>query len=475
MAFKQDHFLSLFATLERPQVDQFIIHLKGQFRKKSQPLKLFKLVRKTNQLKPKLAAETYAKLMSVKEEEEIPANRISKLFSTLNAHLKYFLLLQYLERNPIERELLWAQTMLLHEQKHAFDRHLSNAQKLIDNGQMSIDKYLLSFQVNLGHYFSPFVGKHSLKMDQIRKIIEELDEFYVSAKLKLEIELISRQAIFKETPVYNPFITFLRQPFLYPGQKLSNLYRKMYAQLLDKTDDSWGGVVKLWEDEISKVGYKNEQIYLLTLLLNINAQAINQGKPNAYHVQYDLLTIGIENKILTPNDVISPERFISLIYAACETNRIEMAQKHIKEWKGYIRPVEYTNEVVLLASARIEFAKKKFKNVVKMLDNQELLHPFSEYWHKCLVIRSNYELTNYDEAYQTCESFLRNMRRKNSNTTTEGRKKVVGKLAETNTKAFLVAVKDMANQATLNEKLKDKIKATEMAYKSWVLEKLKER
>lgn len=471
---KQDHFLALFVNLDAPKIEQFATYLGGFFGPDHQVMQLLRLVRETKESKSNLEEGHYQRRLSAGKQKELKANHVSKLFSNLNIHLKSFLLLDYLESNEIERELLFAQTMLHQAQKHAFEKHLKKAQNKIMEEPMGLGRYMLSFQVNLLHYFSPIVYKKGFRVELIQKVIEELDEFYVSAKLKLAVELYTRQAIFQEPIVPNPFVPFLRQPFLYSGQKLSQLYRKVYTLLVEKGENCLEDMIQLWEGEISKLGDNDEQAYLLTLLMNINAIAINQGKPNAYHTQHKLLSIGIQSGIITPHGVISPERLMSLVNAACEIAEVAKAQQYINQWKDLIRPVQFTDEILLLASTRIDFANKQFSKVVKRLQKQKYEHPYCEYWYKCLMIRSKYELKKFDEAYDLCDHFLRNFRRRKSKNSPESKVKLLGKFIEQSTKAFLNTVMKMTNCTKFSEEFKKEIESKEMAYKSWVLEKLNE-
>ena len=112
--------------------------------------------------------------------------------------------------------------------------------------------------------------------------------------------------------------------------------------------------------------------------------------------------------------------------------------------------------------------------MVKKLHKQEFEHPYSEYWHKCLMIRSKYELKDFVEACDLCEHFLRNFRRRKGKNSSESKVKLLGKFIEQSTKAFLATVMKMTNRIEFSEEFKKETKSKEMAYKSWVLEKLNE-
>lgn len=472
MALKQDHFLSLFLTLSPPEVEQFATYIKSQFRESSQPILLFEHVRTSMQRGLALEDENFAEKMSPEGTEMMLDAQISTLFSGLNTHLKQFLFQLYLERNPIERELLYAQTMLHHEQKQAFEKHIKKAQNLMEDEPMSIDRHLLNFQVKLLNYFSPFTNKQNFPVAQVQQIVDELDEFYVSAKIKLQIELNNRQAILQEATVQNPFIDYLIQPNLYKGKTLTQFYRKIYTLFEEKAESSPEEITKIWETEIVKVSDPAEQAYLLNILLNQNARSINRGVENAFEVQYNLLSIGIKTKILTPNKVISAERFMNIINAACEIKRVDLAESLKKRWQKSIRPENYAHEVVCLAEARINFAKKEFIKVVELLRGKSFALPYCEYWLKCLLIRAKYELQEYDEAIKLCDNFLKALDRREQKAESGNRKILVGKYTEKVTKVFLRTIKSMANRPEVSGSFVKKVKGQEMAYKQWILEKL---
>ena len=471
MSFKQDNYLTLFSELSVAEQIRFSKDIPHLFREDSLHRRLFDLI-KEMQDPLKFDKEQVRRAFFPEVDRKKALQKLSALLSDLNQQLKQFLLQLHLEKLTIERELTLHDIMVERKQKMAAESHLKAALNMLADAPLSIERHLLSLQIHMQNYFSPYTDKSKDGAAKIQQMSDAVDELYHSFKLKLAIEALSRGEVLREFSILGSTqLEKLLDANIYQGAELTQIYRNIYILFSKQKAPTQKILDQLFSSNVNKLE-KTEQAYCLNLLLTINAQRIKRGKEGAYQTQYELYQIGLETSILTPDDFLSAERFLNFINTACESGKIDEAKTFMDRWVKQVTPDIYREEVEFLAKARIEFAGGNYENVQDLLQVFKPTHLFGEIWTRSLLVRNAYMLDDADKTIDYCNSFGRYLGLHNNEKSEIQKKKKVGVETERSLRSFLNTMKQLANYLHYKKipvEFKERVENEEMAYKQWVM------
>lgn len=237
----------------------------------------------------------------------------------------------------------------------------------------SPDIWLTLMKLRLAHtdYFNMDIDKLKDYQAQMHQLLNELDNFYISTKLKYSAELQSREDILQEncTPRLLDEILTLIATDNSINPVIKNLYLPLLELIKEKSETAFQALKSFLANEKSPHD-KLEKLSVLIYLMNFTAQRIRQGEIPYYQESYELAKIGIEQKLFTAAGYFPTSTFNNIVNVGCYLEKYEWTIAFIETWHKKLKPEDETI-AHNLALARVRFEEKKFNDAIDCLNKIE--------------------------------------------------------------------------------------------------------
>ncbi|MEM9823431.1 MAG: hypothetical protein AAF985_20275, partial [Bacteroidota bacterium] len=199
-------FVSVLRTLSTKEVKAFAQFLEGLYAKQTVALKLFEFIRgfspkfdRQDQMTLELAHQFVFGKKLVASDKKGRKNLLNSL-SDLNQWLGEFLILQEVrKKKSSDRDLMLLKIYQDRNCRDVFSSKLKAFHKTLDQAE-EIDVWHHWYRLRADHllYYSNFSDKYSVSQSQFFSIKSNLEEYYLTSKLKYACEAINRQKVLKE-------------------------------------------------------------------------------------------------------------------------------------------------------------------------------------------------------------------------------------------------------------------------------------
>ncbi|MFN8284115.1 MAG: hypothetical protein U0U67_12925 [Chitinophagales bacterium] len=309
-------------------------------------------------------------------------NKFSKLMSELTKISESYIIYMKSQEDVIKEKM-----HLLH---YYFERNLDKyfvilareIRTLIHNLPLGSRQNMLKYQ------FEELIVTYELKLENrignYEKVCNELYEFIETERLRWEnlrlMELCPIKSI--EQP---------KQPFYTMHNKLNKMLQTQDAVYFNE-------VMANIENDIKQFD-KEESREILKILLFFVLQKCNNGFAEYYVPQFRLYNLFIELKlILNHYGVIHISTYKNYINVALRLEKIEEAELFLEHYKQYL-PGDLKEDVYHFNKAFILFEKGKFDDVLRLLSNVKFDDVYYNISQRRIIIKTYYELLQYDNSY----------------------------------------------------------------------------
>ncbi len=333
---------------------------------------------------------------------------------------------------------------------------------------------------NAGFYFDsiPIIGikltntlKNSGRIvkDDNRALNEKLDIFYFLKKLEIICAEINNKNVIESEEheeTYESFFKYFNFE-AYADHLMVKLYYQLYLVLSNPSEvqNFYNLKNSLVKNSHKIAEQEHRQFYFM--LLNYCIRKINHGNAEFIKELFKIYKLAVEKDILLEDGYLSPWHFKNIISVSIRNSKLEWAKKFIMDYK-YLLKKESRENAVLFNTARIDFVEERFKSAMQALQMVSLTDLFYALDAKALLLKTYYELEEFEAMDNLIISFLKMLRRK----------KVLSERHRKNYKNFIKYVKK-ASRLHYQRKsrvplLIKEIEATkDIADKKWLLEKVK--
>ena len=334
--------------------------------------------------------------------------------SDLKKWLLEFLTIQEVKNNSYDAKFLTLQALKKRGLHGVFsDKSKLLSQELNKHEKPDIWLDLLKLRLNHADYFNTENEKMADHQAHLQALLEQLDNFYISTKLRYSAELESRKNILKEQ--YNPrFLTEILAS-INADDALNPIIKDLYLPLLhlikDKSETAYF--------ELKAFLIKNkphdtlEKMSILVYLLNYTVYRMSNGDIEMYRNEYfELAQIGLNQSLFTVASYFPTRTFNNIVNVGSMVKGYNWTKKFIEEWSIHLSPHD---KLVghNLALARLNFGEKKFQMTIdylQKLENHKNIHFLVDI--KSLLARAYYEQKiepNRQNAH--CDAFELQVRR----------------------------------------------------------------
>lgn len=404
---QKSNLISTLKSINSYELKKFELYLKGFYSKNAVLNRLFKYI---YAYKPLFDSDSldYEKLYRkvFPNHNSINKKKIIKLTSELNSILKEFLIWIELKN---DKKLLEYMSIKV-SQKRDLERF----------NPIGLRSKKITSTNDFGYKFMTYELEYSLNRKStnipLQRIIDNLDEYFIINKLKYYCEILHNDSIKREIFDYGyltieEILKYLRNKNFIDD--ISELYILSIELITKKNDENYDELLRLFKDSIGKVE-NNELIFVSKYLLKYASDKINKGFSRfRKHISFIHVTI-IDN--LLEENKINSNLYLNAIENAVKSGNLSYAEYLINS-KTEILYMKNKENTLKIALAIVNFEKKEFNEVIKVLNSVVYTSQYIQIKVKILLLLSYFESDFPDEFLLTqFKSFDRMVRISNFNT-----------------------------------------------------------
>ena len=219
------------------------------------------------------------------------------------------------------------------------------------------------------YHLHPDNNRYERSLDRLTADIEDLDEYYVLAKLQLVCELKNRAKIYSDRGLAET-IDELMESVENLYLKESNITAKVYQQLLNLfseeiTKSQFEEINQLFRTHIKQIGFSEQQM-ILQQLINYCIRWIAKDQAYFGRSAFDLYKLGVERTLLLNFGKMSTVRFANIISLGCAVKELDWVENFIKTHSHYLDE-KIREETTDLSKAEISFAREQYQEATSLL------------------------------------------------------------------------------------------------------------
>lgn len=460
--------ITLLRTLSKRELGQFDKYLKSNHKKKDPEIKLLAFIKP---FAPKFSSSKLiienALKYKLKEKGFTKTTIISKL-SSLYQLLKEFLLWKKITNDSFDLE---KEKMLLDifQERGVEDLRFKKIDNLIDliKGQEpNMWSYLNLAKLESLKYFSNSDFKKKVKGNGLKNIVENIDGFYIGARLKYACEQMYQRNIAGKT--HNPNllneIKLLAQQEPYKSDRLFIIYQSILDLAQDPDKQKYLTTKALITDAY-RIEEQWEQSIIFGFLLNYLAGEIKKGDFDYGSEAEEWINFGLENNIVLENGYLHSTIFNNLINIACSVNKLDFAKDIINTYESNLK-ADNKEKTIKIARAYINFEEGNFDAVLQGIQPMSFPQKIMDLKARVIVLKSLYELNRTDELLLYFEAFRKSIQRTRE----------LSSLNKKSTQNLIKHTESLLDPNLDLQQLEEDIKKPDFLFgKTWLLKKLEEK
>ncbi len=442
------------------------------FNKNQNLLKLFSTLKKEH---PNYHPDNIKKEKIFKKvfgNQKFDERKLRYLSSDLSKLLEEYIIYKSLKKDSFTQKTYLLKFYALHGLNKQYSQVEEELKKeLTQTSLRDSDFYFKTFVLDEIKYNHTLINSLRELDNNLQQLVNNLDYFYLSKKLKYTCEMLNRERIlninyekhfYQEIKQLLEITNFEKIPsvevykdifFMYIKEKKSEMHYEYLISKLDNFSNSFS---------------KEELTDLYLFAQNYCTQQINLGNGVYLNKIFDLFQKMLELELVFENGYIKPNLFKNIVTAGLRLEKYEWTENFIYEYKNRLEP-RFMDNAFTYNLAWLHFAKKEYKKTLRLLSSTDYMDVYYLLDSKTLLLKTFYELNEYEPFYALCDSFYVYLRR---NDTVSESKISLYKNFIRYIKAMMKAKEDGKKPS---EKLKDEIRTAKNSVDTpWLLKKFEE-
>lgn len=407
--------------------------------------------------------EKLSRLVFSKNKSNVP--KLRHLLTDLTRIIERYLMQLEQEDNPmLTRELLSRQLL-----NRKCDKQFLQQIKEHNSQKSTTDISGLEHRVHLSELMHQYEATYQNRNEQqeLQQLSDKLDDYYLTKKIKYCCEMLNRATILGIT-YHIPVLPYLLQ-YLNNHPPQLPLLRIYYCILFTITEN---------ENEQHYLNLKNLLVHRSSFTLRENKdifafaqnyciRKLNTGKLEYLKELFEIYQTTLEERIIFDNNTLSHADFKNICAVAIRLHELKWVEVFINSYQKHL-PSDLRHNSVSYNLARLYFAKRKYKEAIRLLTTVEFTDAFYHLDSKALLLKIYFETQSYDSLYALLNAFKIYVKR-NKLLSTYQQTIYTNMINKTRLLTQL-----MAGDITLNTKVMNKInEIIPVADSSWVDEKTK--
>lgn len=239
----------------------------------------------------------------------------------------------------------------------------------------------------------------------IDKIVDNLDYFYLSEKLKYYCELTNYKRVFKVDyePLFIDDILNHLGNVSYDHVPVIAIYYRILLTLEKEEEEHYYKLCELLEQHAEKFPIEEARM-MYGFAQNYCIKKINVGKPDYLKELFKLYQTVLRKKIIFVNGELSPWDYKNIVTVGTRIGEFDWTQDFISEYKAFL-PKDFRENAYTFNLSKLYFIQKKYDMVIQLLLTVEYQDVFYLLDSKTMLLKTYYELQEDDALYNLLDSF----------------------------------------------------------------------
>ncbi len=354
-------------------------------------------------------------------------------------------------------------------------KHFTSAKRALEQalekqGALRIPDHYHQYQALLEQELMQEYQQERRSTTGLQGVADKLDEAYLVAKLKQTCGMVSYENIYRQAYRYDllePLLLHIEQAN-YSNALLLGYYHGLMMLRNPEALESFAALKALLKDKATEIPFAEAQ-ELHIIARNFCIRRFNMGDQVYFKELFGLYQLGLETKVLlNEQGFISPSAFKNIVAVASRLEAFDWAEAFVKE-RSELLEEKYRSDYINYNLARLYFSRKQYGNALQLLNQVEYHDVFVAADARTLLLKTYFELDEYDALDALLESFKQFVTRR--------KELAYHKENYLNTIKFTRYLLNLnGRDKARKEALGKKIQATKiLTEKTWLLEKLAER
>lgn len=465
---QQTKFFTLLKSLSTKEFNDFKRYFQGIYHKRNRELSVLNYIDNFKEEKfSKLLTKNGALEIELKKEGITEENLKSNILPNLYQYLEEFLAWQKFKskKHSFQKEKLVLEVFQERQLSHLVENKIKKLKKRLQSNCKSMWTSLKLFELFYLEYFAHSSEKKIIKGSEMSKLMENLDGFFINAKLKLACEQKFREKVAGKSIPIN-FLNCVQIQFQ-EGIHKNNPLNQLYSLSLELIEESNEQKYQQLKELIIKYYQQEEEMdqsIPFGFILNYCANELKKG--SVIHIEEMSMWIkfGLKNKLFFYNDYIHPVIFNNQINIACGINNLELADEIVEKYGDFIKPSQ-RRDTLIIANAYIDFEREAYAKIIDNLNLQKISDRILNLRARLILLKTYYEYQEFADLGDFIKASIKAI-----NIT-----KDLGRINKMSAKNTLKFTQKLMNPNNDFKKIKEAVKASEYIFsKNWILEKIEE-
>ncbi len=403
--------LQHFDKIEQNRLRKYVIS--PYFNKNQALIQLFeRLLKEIN--KPNGQALTREKMWAELYPDKLYDDvRFRKLCSDLLKLVEGFLAQETFDRDSMYKANFLMEAVTRRKLDKLYQTCINTTNRLSEKyPYRAADYYHHQYKFQAKRYELEFELQRTRKSN-IDEIIQHLDNFYLSEKLKLTCDILSRKA-FMARDYNNLFIeeitSLLKTNQLDDIPPIAIYYQIYLTQVESENVDHYYELKELLRKH-GDLFPSNEAKVIYEAAMNYCIQSINRGNADFLKELFDLHETLLNNGLMLVNGELSPWNFLNIVIIALRLREFDWTEQFIHDFKEKI-PLAFRDNAVTFNLGRLFFYKKEYDKVVEYLREVEYEEVSYNLASKAMLMITYYDTDEIEPLYSLMDSFRTFLNRK---------------------------------------------------------------
>ncbi|MEZ4773974.1 MAG: hypothetical protein R3D00_12385 [Bacteroidia bacterium] len=246
----------------------------------------------------------------------------------------------------------------------------------------------------------------------VSQVMDSLDHLYLAKKLRYSCEVVNRANILQQEARLFLTTEILQQidSFSAKDSPLIHLYHTTLLTLTDGANENHYFTLRQQLENSLQTLDKEELNHLYAFALNYAIKQFNTGRSEYGKEIFDLYKTLIENRIIFEGEQLPVPHFKNMVAIGTRLREFVWVESFIENYEKHLPESDRFNAYTYNL-AYLLFEKKEFSRVLRMLSSVEFSDVFYQTDAKTVLLRTYYEIEDFDGLTYLMGSFRMFLRR----------------------------------------------------------------
>jgi len=325
--------------------------------------------------------------------------KLNSVCTLIKKILERWLVYQEAVNNPITYNQLKAQAYAKYVSADNYSNILDKIPEVLTETSVGdLTAYHAKFIVASLKFHHPDTERIGIKQTP-ENLSVYLDDYYVANKLKLYCQHLSSKNIVNKSSGF----TLSHEVKAYARQKISNLYYKLYLDLIQLYETHKQALIpqlKVNYEQYHEIFSRNEKAIFLRLFINYVIRLSNGGQKAYVPLQFELFQLLIQQKLLIFNERITFASFNNILRTACFLKEFRFVKKFKRDYEQYLNP-EIKEDTIHFSNGFIAFHQQQYEKASLVLNSITFHGLGFKLISRALITRCYYENFQKDRHFKT--------------------------------------------------------------------------